>query len=54
MLSQKYGDPAEAVEQFQGRTAPDTNNWKLRELFMDRCTWYTTYETPKGDIQLSL
>ena len=21
---------------------------------MDRCTWYTTFETTKGDIQLSL
>ncbi len=54
MLSQKYGEPAEVVEQFQGRTTPNTNNEKLHELFMDRCTWYTTYETSKGDIQLSL
>ena len=27
---------------------------KLFELSMDRCTWYTLYETPKGDIKLSL
>lgn len=54
MLSQKYGKPTEVVEKFQGRTNPDTNNEKFHELFMDRCTWYTAYETPKGDIQLSL
>ena len=39
MLSQKYGVPTEVV---------------LFELYMDRCTWYTLYETPKGDIKLSL
>ena len=27
---------------------------KYGELMMDRCTWYTTFETTKGDIQLSL
>lgn len=54
MLTQKYGTPSEIVEQFQGRTKPVTNNEKLHELFMDRCTWFTTFETPKGNIQLSL
>ena len=54
MLSQKYGVPTEVVEQFQGSTVPKTNNDKLYELSMDRCTWYTLYETPKGDIKLSL
>lgn len=54
MLTQKYGDPADVVEQFQGRTTPNTNNEKLHELSMDRCTWFSTFETLKGDIQLSL
>ena len=54
MLTQKYGEPAEVVEKFQGRVTSDTNNEKLHELMMDRCTWYTTFETTKGDIQLSL
>ena len=54
MLTQKYGEPTEVVEQFQSRTNPNTNNEKLHELMMDRCTWYTTFETTKGDIQLSL
>lgn len=54
MLTQKYGEPADIVEQFQGIITPKTNNEKLYELKMDRCTWYTTFETSKGDIQLSL
>ena len=54
MLTQKYGEPADVVEQFQNKSNPDTNNAKLHELYMDRCTWYTAFETPNGDIQLSL
>lgn len=54
MLTQKYGEPTDVVEKFQGKTNPNTNNEKLHELFMDRCTWYTTFKTLKGDIQLSL
>lgn len=54
MLTQKYGKPSEVVEKFQGNSIPTTNNSKLHELNMDRCTWYTTYETPKGSVQLSL
>ncbi len=52
MLTQKYGEPADVVETFQGSITPKTNNEKLHELFMDRCTWYTIYRTSKGDIQL--
>lgn len=32
MLTQKYGEPADVVETFQGRVKPDTNNEKLHEL----------------------
>ena len=54
MLTQKYGEPAEVVETFQRSVKPDTNNEKLYELMMDRCTWYSIFETPKGDIELSM
>ena len=54
MLTKKYGEPAEVKEEFQGRVQPRTNNDKIYELSMDRCTWFTTFETPKGTIQLSL
>lgn len=54
MLTEKYGKPTECVEKFQGYHAPRDNTSKLHELRMDRCTYATTFETPKGDIQLSL
>lgn len=54
MLTQKYGEPDDVVETFQGRVKPDTNNEKLHELYMDRCTWFSTFVTSKGDIQLSM
>lgn len=53
MLTEKYGQPSDVVEKFQNGT-PRDNNSRLHELFMDRCTWYTTFSTPKGDIQLSI
>ena len=54
MLTEKYGEPSECVEKFQGYANPRTDNDKLHKLKMDECTWYTTYSTPKGDIQLSI
>lgn len=54
MLTTKYGEPADVVEKFQGYSTPRTNNDKFHELLMDRCTWYTIFETENGDIQLSL
>ena len=54
MLTQKYGAPSDCVEEFQGYSRPHTDNDKLLRLKMDECTWYTTFTTPKGDIQLSI
>lgn len=54
MLTEKYGKPSECVEEFQGYGTPQTDNVKMHKLRMDECTWYTTYTTPKGDIQLSI
>lgn len=54
MLTEKYGEPSECVEKFQGYDNPQTDNKKLHKLKRNECTWYTTYSTPKGDIQLSI
>lgn len=54
MLTEKYGKPSECIEEFQGYGSPNDNIDKLYRLKMDRCTYATTFETPKGDIQLSL
>ncbi|MBO7202157.1 MAG: hypothetical protein IIW13_04155 [Paludibacteraceae bacterium] len=53
MLTQKYGEPANVIETFQGLLI-NSNDDKLRDLEYDRCTYQTTFETKNGDIQLSL
>lgn len=54
MLTEKYGKPSECVEEFQRYSSPIDNRDKFYCLRMDRCTYATVFETPKGDIQLSL
>lgn len=54
MLMEKYGKPSECIEEFQGYGSPGDNSDKLNRLKMDKCTYATVFETPKGDIQLSL
>lgn len=54
MLTEKYGKPAEVVEKFQGYSQPTDDNSRMHELRMDRCNYYSIFETPKGDIQLSI
>lgn len=54
MLTEKYGNPTECVEEFQGYRSTDDNSIKLLKLQMDKCTYVTVFETPKGDISLSL
>ena len=54
MLTEKYGEPSDVVEKFQGYGNPQTDQEKWINLISDNCTWYTTYETKNGDVQLSL
>lgn len=54
MLTKKYGEPSEEVEKFDNKYRADDNRSKMHELSMDRCTWFTTFSTEKGDIQLAL
>lgn len=54
MLTEKYGEPAACVEEFKGYGYPDDNRDKLYRLGTDECVYVTVFETPKGDIQLSL
>lgn len=54
MLTEKYGEPANCIEEFQDKVAPTDDNQRLFYLKFDKCTYYTTFETPKGNIQLSL
>jgi hypothetical protein len=54
MLTKKYGEPSEVVEKFDNKYRANDNSSKMHELSMDRCTWFTTFSTEKGDIQLAL
>ena len=54
MLSTKYGDPAEEVEEFQNKYGGRDDSSKLHELKMDRCTYQTLWRTDKGNLVLRL
>ena len=54
MLTQKYGEPAEVVEEFQNKYAEDDDNSKLHELRMDRCNFTTIFKTDKGQLILKM
>ena len=52
MLTEKYGQPADVTEKFQGYSEPMDDNDRMHQVKMDRCKYVTTFETPKGSIQL--
>lgn len=52
MLTIKYGEPSEWVEEFQGYAR--TESQKYIKLISDECTWFSTFSAAKGDIQLSI
>lgn len=52
MLTTKYGEPAEVVEEFQ--LPPDDDYLKMYELKLDLCNYQTLFCTEKGDIVLKL
>ncbi len=54
MLTKKYGEPSDCVETFQSHYQPENDNDKMHELKMDRCKYYTIFETEKGSIELRL
>lgn len=54
LLKQKYGSPFKCVEKFDTSPEPRDDYYKMHEVGMDRCKYYTIYETENGDIQLSI
>jgi len=53
MLTEKYGEPSGCVEKFNGGTPSDDFS-KMHDVKFDNCMYYTTFETEKGSIQLSI
>lgn len=54
MLTEKYGGPSEVVEKFDTSYKPSDDNDRMYHVGMDRCKYYSTYETGKGSIQLTI
>lgn len=54
MLTQKYGEPTENIERFDGYSEPRDDNSRMHEVRMDRCVYISTWETPNGDIELAI
>ncbi|MEY8686763.1 hypothetical protein AB9N12_11730 [Bacteroides sp. AN502(2024)] len=54
MLTKKYGEPSECVEEFQSLFSPQDDNQKIHELRLDRCKYYSEFETERGSIELQL
>ncbi len=54
MLTEKYSNPSEEVEKFDGYSSPRDDNSKMYEVKFDRCKYYSIWKTDKGEIQLSI
>jgi hypothetical protein len=54
MLTEKYGSPANSVENFQGYSQPSTDDDKIHEVKMDECKFITVFSPKQGDIELQI
>lgn len=54
MLTTKYGDPDEVIEEFQYQHSGMDDNSMIHELVMERCNYSTLWRTPKGNLLLKL
>ena len=54
MLTEKYGDPIDVIEEFQSYSDPTDDRSKFIHVITDACKYITTFETPKGRIQLHI
>lgn len=54
MLTEKYGEPSNVVEKFDGYSQPREDDDKMYKVKFDNCKYHSIWETDKGDIQLSI
>jgi hypothetical protein len=54
MLIEKYGNPTDVVEKFDGNSEPKDDNRKMYEVKFDRCKYYSIWRTEKGQIKLAI
>jgi len=54
LLTEKYGEPSENVENFDTYSEPDDDGGRMHAVKMDNCKYFTTYKTENGEIRLSI
>ena len=54
MLTKKYGEPTDCIEEFQSLYGPYDDNERFYELGMGRCTYVTGFQTEKGSISVEM
>lgn len=54
LLTIKYGEPTDCVEEFQGYSQPKTDSDKMIRVETDQCKYASIFKTEKGEIQLSI
>jgi hypothetical protein len=54
MLTEKYTKPTEVVEKFDTYSQPIDDGSKMTQVQLDRCKYYSVWQTDKGEIQLSI
>ena len=54
MLTEKYGKPASSEEKFTGYVGDNDNYYIMKALQEEKYTWFTTFSTEQGEIELSV
>jgi len=54
MLTEKYGQPSDFTEKFDRYSEPRDDGSKMNEVLMDRCKYFSSWQTEKGTIELTI
>lgn len=54
MLTEKYGEPSNVVETFDGISQPRDDEGRMYKVKFDNCKYQAIWETDKGDIKLAI
>lgn len=54
MLTQKYGEPSESIENFESHSELDDDQDRMFAVEFDQCKYISIWSTEKGDIELSI
>lgn len=54
LLTMKYGEPTNCIEEFQSYSYPTDDFMKLQYVEMDQCKYMSSFEVSNGEIQLSI